>query len=330
MLIKFFKSSFLIQYFVLVLFTAALWLPGFLSNPGLPVETDLITPFYNIGHYLLNLFDAASPALAVAIVLTSALTLNNILVFHELTPKNNILPAFIFVLLMSSNPNALCSYPVIIAMPFFTWFLHTMFKMNDEPENYMEVFNASMLVSVISMIRPVTIILFVYVIMSLLVYGIFNGRNLIIAFIAVILPYVYLFLFFFWTDQVPAALEAYGSYFGNILSFELNKSVIQLMIWTIFALLMLFPAFTRISGTLSSFNINFRKKMAATSWLMVFSMPLIIFQGSVNYNTLIFLPAAIMIAHYYQLFKKSFMNEITLLIFFLLILINNYLHFFNA
>jgi hypothetical protein len=330
MLIKFFKSSFLVQYFVLVLITAALWVPGFLANPGLPVEPNLITPFYNIVHYLLKMFDAASPALAVAIVLTSALTLNNILVFHELTPKNNILPSFIFVLLMSSNPIILCSYPFIIALPFFTWFLHTMFKMNDEPENYMEVFNASILVSVISMIWPVAIFLFVYVIMSLLVYGIFNGRNLVIALIAVILPYVYLFLYFFWTDQVPAALEAYSNYFGDIFSFKMNRSIIQLLIWAIFSLFMLFPSFTRISGSLSSFNINFRKKMAATSWLMVFSLPLIVFHGSINYNNLIYLPSAIMVAHYYQLFKKSLMNEIILLIFFLLILINNYLHLLNA
>jgi hypothetical protein len=133
MLIKFFRSSFLIQYFVLVLVTVALWIPGFLTNPGLPVEPNLITPLYNIAHYLLKLWEPASPALSFAIVLISALTLNNILVFHDLTPKNNLLPAFIFILFMGSNPHALGTYPVILALPFFTWFLHTIFKMNDEP-----------------------------------------------------------------------------------------------------------------------------------------------------------------------------------------------------
>jgi hypothetical protein len=194
----------------------------------------------------------------------------------------------------------------------------------------MEVFNASILVSVISLIYPAAIILFIFIWMTLLVYGIFNGRNLIISVIALLLPYIYLYLYFFWTDQADAALAAYLDYFRNIFSFILNKEVLQLFIWSIFSIFMLLPAFMRISGTLSSFNINFRKKMAATSWLMAFSLPMIIFQGSVNFNNLIFLPAAIMIAHYYQLFKKSAMNEIALLIFMVLVLLNNYLFFFNA
>ncbi len=330
MLIKFFRSSFLIQYFALVLVTAGIWLPGFLANPGLPVEPDLITPLYNIAHYLLNLFDVASPAVALGIVLVSALTLNNILVFHELTPKNNLLPAFLFILFMGSDPITLCSYPVIIALPLFTWFLHTIYKMNDEPENYMEVFNASILVSIISMFYPVAIILYIFIWLSLLVYGTFNGRNLIISFIAVSLPYVYLFLYFFWTDQLNGALDSYSNYFGKIFAFRMNKDTWQLAVWSIFAIFMLLPAFMRITGTLSSFGINFRKKMAATGWLMTFTLPMILFQGQVDYNTLIFLPASIMIAHYYHLFKKSVLNEIALLIFLILVLANNYLHILNA
>jgi len=330
MLIKFFRSSFLIQYFLLVLVTAGIFVPGFLSNPGLPVEPNLITPFYNLAHYLLNMLDAASPAVALAIILISSLTLNNILIFHELTPKNNLLPAFLFILLMGSNPLALCTYPVVLALPLFTWFLHTIYKINDEPENYMEVFNASILISIISMIYPVAVILYIFIWMTLLIYGTFNGRNLIISFIALVLPYIYLFLFFFWTDQVDTALASYQEYFRGIFAFQMNRNLLQMVIWSIFAIFMLLPAFMRITSTLSSFGINFRKKMAATAWLVSFSVPLIIFHGKVDYNTLIFLPASIMIAHYYHLFKKSLLNEIALLLLLFLILANNYLHVFNA
>jgi hypothetical protein len=330
MLIKFFRSSFLIQYFFLVVVIGGIWIPGFLSNPGIPVETGLITPLYNIAHYLLKMFDAASPAAALAIIIISAFTLNNILVYHELTPKNNLLPAFLFILLMGSNPLTLCSYPVIIAMPFFMWFIHSLFRINDEPENYMEVFNASILISIISMIYPVAIIFFVSIWLILLVYGVFNGRNLIISIIAVALPYLYLFLYFFWTDQLNEALNAYLGFFGNMFIFEMNKNFLQIAIWSIFAIFMILPAYMRITGTLGTFNINFRKKMSATAWLVAFSLPIIIFHGKVDYNTIIFIPASIMVAHYFNLFKKSVMNEIVLLLFLILILVNNYLHLLNA
>lgn len=330
MLIKFFRSSYLIQYFLFVVIMAVIWVPGFLRNQGVPVEPNLITPLYNLAHYILNMVGALSPALALAIVLLSSLTLNNILIFHELTPKNNLLPAFLFILLMGSNPDTLCTYPVILSLPLFTWFLHTIFKMNDEPENYMEVFNASILVSVISMIYPVAIVLYLFIWLVLLIYRTFNGRNLIISFIAVSLPYLYLFLYFFWTDQLEPARDAYMQYFGNILDFRMNRGLLQLAIWSLFAIFMLLPAFLRISGTLSTFGINFRRKMSATSWLMIFALPMIVFQGKVDYATLIFLPSSIMIAHYYHLFKRSFLNEIALLLLLILILINNYLPFLNA
>jgi hypothetical protein len=330
MLIKFFRSSFLIQYFVLVLITAAIWVPGFLSNQGLPVEPRLITPLYNIAHYLLSMLDFASPVVALAIVFISALTLNNILVFHELTPKNNILPAFIFILLVGSNPLTLCSYPVILTLPFFTWFLHTIFKMNDEPENYMEVFNASILISIISMIYPLSIILFLFIWLVLLIYGTVNGRNIFISLIAVFLPYLYLLFYYFWIDQLSSAFAAYRDLFSGFLEIEVNKSILQMAIWILFMVFMLLPAFMRITGTLSSFGINFRKKMSATAWLVAFLLPMIFFSGKPDFNTLIFVPSAIMIAHYYQLFKKSVLNEIALLLFLVLILANNYLQLFHA
>jgi hypothetical protein len=330
MLIKFFKSSYLIQYFFLILVTTAIWIPGFLANQGLPVEPNLITPLYNLALYILKMFEAASPAAALVIVVISAFTLNNILVYHELTPKNNLLPAFLFIVFMGSNPYTLCSYPVILSLPFFTWFIHTIFKVNDEPEDYMAVFNASFLVSIISMIYPAAIILYVSIWMILLVFGTFTGRNLIVSFIAMLLPYIYLFLYFFWTDQINEALSAYKAYLFDILHFTLNSGLMQWCIWAIFVIFMLFPAFTRITGTLGSFSINFRKKMAATGWLLAFTFPMIIFQGQVDYHSLIFLPATIMVAHYYHLFKRSAWNEIALLLFLLLILVNNYLQLFRA
>jgi hypothetical protein len=330
MLIKFFRTSFLIQYFALILITAAIWIPAFMSNPGLPVETALITPFYNLVHIAVSQLDIASPIVALAIILISALTLNNILIFHDLTPKNNLLPSFVFILLMGSNPLTLCTYPVILVIPLFIWLLHTLYRANDEPENFMLVFNAGMLISAISMIYPPAAIFFICLWLILLIFGIFNGRNLVISVIAFVLPYVYLFLYFFWTDQTGEAVGSYLSYFGNIFEFRMNKDIRQMAIWAMFAIFMLLPAFLRITSTVSTFNINFRKKMSATVWLMAFSLPLILFQGKVDYNTLVFLPASIMIAHYYNLFKKSVMNEIALLIMLLLVLANNFLHSFNA
>jgi hypothetical protein len=314
----------MIHYIALVFITAILWVPGFSGHGTLISGPELITPLYQAAYGLLAMSPTASTILAILIVFASALSLNNILSYHDLTPKNNLLPALIFIVLMSSNPLILNAYPLIIALPLLTWFLHTIYKMNDEPENYMEVFNASILVSIISMIYFPAAILWILIWLALLIYGSFNGRNIIISFIAFLLPYLYLGLYFFWTDRLEEAGFTYLSYFQSVFHFEMNTSMLQWVIWGLFLIFMLLPSFMRISSSLSVFGINYRKKMAVTIWLMVFSLPMIIMSGKLDYHTMIFLPASVMTAHYFHLFKRSVLNELALLLFIILILVHNY------
>jgi hypothetical protein len=327
MLIKFFKTSFIIQYFSLVVISVGLWVPGFLQLKPIAAEPDLTTPLYNLIYPLVSILQPYNPIISFIIVLTSALTLNNILVYHDLTPKNNLLPAFIFMLLMSSGKAALNLFPVIITIPFFTWFLHTIYRVNDEPENNLAVFNASMILSVISMIYFPAVILFFLLWMILLVFGAFSGRNIIITFIGFLLPYVYLALFYFWTDQLEPAMAAYSDFFSSLLKFTSEIDYLQYVVWSVLLFLMLFPAFFKITGTLSSYNINFRKKMGATNWFLVLSVPLVILSGKVEYNLVLLIPASILIAHYFNIFKRSWWNETVILAFLALIALHNYLKF---
>jgi hypothetical protein len=330
MLIKFFRSSFLIQYFFLVILTGLIWAPGFLMKNPAPEPFGLATPIYSLAFRLLALADWISPLAAAIIIFTSALTLNNVLIYHDISPKNNLLPAFLFILLMGSTPPMLGFYPVVLIIPFFIWFLHTLFRVNDEPENFMAVFNSSLILSIITMILPEMLWLFFVIWIMLLVFGVFNGRNLLISFIGLWLPYVYLAVYYFWTDQLTAAIDNYASYFLQLAGQDFRVGIGQMVVWGVLFLLMLVPAFFRLTGTLSSFNISYRKKIAATAWLLVFTLPLVLVTGPLDHHSLIFLPASIMIAAFYNTFKKAVWHEIILLSFLLLLLANQYLRLIDA
>jgi hypothetical protein len=325
MLIRFFRSSFLGQYLFLMLVTAAIWLRGFLVTVPVPPELEFIAPIYSLVTYLAALHPVISPLLSVLIVFSAALTLNNILIYHDLAPKNNLLPALLFILMMGSNPDTLCIYPILIALPLFTWFLHTIFRSNNEPDNFISVFNAGLILSVISMIAPTTVFLFLFIWIALLVFGTFNGRNLIISVMGFLLPYIYLAVYYFWIDQLPAALIAYQLFFMNLFDFGLTNDPLQFVIWGLFIGLMLLPAIYRTNNTLGSFNINFRKKMSATGWLLAFTFPMVLMSGETHYQTLIYLPSVILIGHFYNQFKKPVWHEVILLTYLGLILLNNYL-----
>ena len=325
MLIRFFRSSFIIQYIALVLLTAALWAPGFIRLPVAMELNGLVAPLYHLAAKLAGLAEIISPLATVIIVFVSALTLNNILIFHDLAPKNDLLPALIFIILMGSSPETLGFSPVVMTIPFFAWFLHTIFQVNDEPENYMAVFNASILISVISMVSPEMILLFFLIWIMLLIFGTFNGRNLVISLIGLLVPYLYLGVYYFYTDQLPDALQAYRQYILSQAGPHFRVDYWQLAAWAIFIFLMLAPAFLRITSTLGVTNINFRKKMAATAWFLVFSIPLIFSSGPLESHNLLFLPASVMIAHYFSLFKKPVWQEIVLAVFLVVIILHQYL-----
>jgi hypothetical protein len=162
--------------------------------------------------------------------------------------------------------------------------------------------------------------------MILLVFGAFSGRNIIITFIGFLLPYIYLALYYFWTDQLDQAIVAYSDFFGSLLGFSSGVDYMQYVVWSVLLFLMIFPAFFKITGTLSSYNINFRKKMGATNWFLVLSVPLIILSGKIEYNMVILIPASVIISHYFNIFKRSWWNETVLLVFLALIALHNYLN----
>ena len=162
--------------------------------------------------------------------------------------------------------------------------------------------------------------------MILLVFGTFSGRNIIITFIGFFLPYVYLTLYYFWVDKLDIAVEAYSGFFTNLLHFNASSDYLQYGIWAYFLFLMLFPAFFKITGSLSSSNINLRKKMGATNWFLILSSPLVFLSGQIEFNLLLLLPSSIIIAHYYNLFKRSWWNEVVILAFLALIALHNYLN----
>jgi hypothetical protein len=66
--------------------------------------------------------------------------------------------------------------------------------------------------------------------------------------------------------------------------------------------------------------------MGATNWFLIVSAPLILLSGDINFSLLILLPSSILIAHYYNIFKRSVWNEIMLLVFLAIVAAHNYLN----
>ena len=105
------------QYLVLIIIAALLWLRAYIS-PCSNIDANDISPLYAL---LLNALPANTllgSIAAFALLLAEALILNFILIRHDLLPKNSLVAALVFVVLMSIMPQAIGLGPILCAAAF--------------------------------------------------------------------------------------------------------------------------------------------------------------------------------------------------------------------
>ncbi len=324
MLIKFFRSSFLIQYFVLLIITGGIWFKAFMQPAELPVEQSFIAPFWSLLFPLLKQIPGLLAPIALFFIFSSALALNSVLAFHELIPKNSLLPSLLFILFMSSSPCLMTIYPSLLMTPILIYLLHLAFRMYEQSDYIRSSFSAGLLISLMSMLYTPAVFLVILFFLVFLVFGILSWREWVILIIGFFLPFFYLAVYYFWTDKLLEAASEYIGYFIRFFNFHFDFNILQLATWGLFIVLMLIPAIYRISSTLNGFNINFRKKMTASIWLLLISAVLIPSDQGIAFNNMFFLPSTILIAHHYSVIRKSYFHDIILLVFITLIVLQNF------
>jgi hypothetical protein len=325
MLIRFFRSSFIIQYAVLALIGVGLWIPGFLHPLPLPVEGSPVAPLYDLIYRIMPEIPWLPVALALLLVFSEALILNSIFIYHDLVPKNSLLPSLIFIILMSSGNQSLTLYPVLLAILPLTFFLHLLYQIYEESHNLNKVLGVGLLAALTSMIYAPLVLFLLFIWIAFLVYRSLQWREWLVALIGFGLPYVYLATYYFWVDKLGEISALYIQYFRDILVFKVTMDPLQLGIWGIFSLLMFLPAVFRVSATLGGFNIAFRRRMAATVWMAVFGAIMIVSPGDIFCNNLIYLPATGILAHYYSTMKRPLWHEMILLLYLAAIGAHNYM-----
>lgn len=325
MLIRFFRYSFIIQYIALILIGVALWVPAFLDPQPLPLHGSTAAPVYLLIERVFPGLLWLAPLLGLLLVLAVALILNSIFIYHDLVPKNTLLPSLLFLLFMSSDPSALTLYPVLLVMLPMAYYAHLLYKLYEESQNLNIVLGLGLLSALTSMLYPPLMLFLLFTWIAILVYRTFHWREWLVALIGFVLPYLYLGIYYFWMDQLVAVGESYLQYFRELLVFKASVDLLQLPVWGIFLVLILLPAVFRVSSTLGGYNIAFRRRMAATIWMAIFSLLTVVARGEISFNTLLYLPATVILAHHYSSIKKPVVSEIILMLYLIAIGAHNYL-----
>ncbi|HSG67557.1 MAG TPA: DUF6427 family protein [Bacteroidales bacterium] len=324
MLIRYFKSSFYPQYLLLVLLAAGLW-AGVLYHGCSQTETGKESPLFMVLTGAVGFNSLLGLFVGFILTLFAAFLLNFILIRHELLPKNGLIGALVFVILMSHPALALGMNPVITAGLFIVLAFDRILSTYGKADPTQEVFSAAFLSALASVIYFPSVVLILLLLISFVVFGTFSFRMLLVAVSGILAVYLYLFVFYFLNDQLEVQYEVYSEWIRTMPDMAFLSSGAEYVVW-IMVLLMFIAAIMHLFSHLNEWNISVRKKALMTMWLVMLGVITVFYEGDKLPIALllIMIPVSAIIAVYLASRKKpNLMMEIYLILIYLATLANN-------
>ncbi len=230
MLIRFFKNNSIFHYFLILCIAFFLWYPKFQEtifyeeiNKGILYA--FIEGLFNVSPLFANIF-------SFIFLFFQGLLINVICQNYKFLPKYNVLPAFIYIVLMSINPDLCILNPYLFSNFFIIIALFFILKQYDKEKPYMKILNIGLMFSISALFLQTTIIYIIPMIISFMILGYKRWRYWIIIFIAYLIPLLFIFTYYFVYDKIPELLEYYKQFIRFDYSF-ISSSLTQINIWQV-------------------------------------------------------------------------------------------------
>jgi len=300
-------------------------MPSFLAPPEIITDQYSVQPIYNLIAGWLSDFPLAAAILGYIVLITSGIYLNIVMISNDLISKNSLVPAFTYIVLMSIYPENLTLTPILISTLPLILMLRIVFSMYELTDTLKASLSIGLAISIVTLIYFSGIFLIPFIFIVLIVLRIASWRDWIIPFIGFILPYLYLWAFYFVTDQTSLVFSVYAEYFSRSFHLEIDTSYTYLLIEGFIVLFLLIPSMLKISASLNSFNIVTRKRLNIISWFFFFTVIIAFSGGEPSGNYLYYFSGSMLISHFLDTKKRSFRNEIIMVILVAGIILNHFI-----
>ncbi len=221
MLVRFFKSNQVYIYAIIPLVLLVLRWPVIISEPPftpsgqLPFLADLLT--WLSGQTYLNMI------LSAICITYQAYVLSEISNEHRLIPFSSNLVAFILALSYSIFAPHHWFSPVILSNLFIVLAIERIMNIYHQGEIRGNIFRAGIYISIASIFYLPSSFMLLVLFYDLIVIRTFNWREFAISFIAFLVPFVYLWAYYFLVDELEIFLNYFvePKTFLSILEFKL-------------------------------------------------------------------------------------------------------------
>lgn len=327
MLISFFKKSFITQYAALIFIQCLLWLPAFLAPENFQKSfVKIEAPAYQLIEWIFGDRQFVSILFAFLLIMFSGFLINYSLTRHGLAPKNSLLPAFLFYLLAAHQPWLLQLHPGLIPTVILILVLYLLFDLYVERNAYSHVFHTGFFLAIASLFYSPMIFFVPMVFFTFVVYSLFEWREWVIFILGFMCVFLFAATAYFWFDDLPELLGWLASLKDKILWIKLPSISLLGIIIEGMLLLFILLAMYVLGNRINEKIISIRKRYWSVIWTFFISLISFILSG-INaefHLLLLILPIAIIVSFYLSEIHKTRWQNILLLTFFVLILINNF------
>lgn len=283
-------------------------------------------PTAPLGQWIYNLvlrFPAIAKPMMVFLIISLTLTLNAILIRHDISPRQSIFPAIIALVLMLFTPDAYHLLVTLACLVLLLFSLHNVMALYGEQYPFNKVLNATMSISVASMISPPVIVFAFFVWLGFFTFRINTWREWIISFMGFLLPYFYLALMYLWNDNLMLAYKLYDNLISGFNFILERQGPLELISIGLFALWLLMSASRFLSDTNDKI-ISIRKKMWIINHFTFAGIVAALLSGGAFMAMLpvVFMPASAMISYAVINGKRSWIHDM-ILIFIVIIAVLN-------
>lgn len=312
MLIGIFKKSRVLTPFILILLALLLWADSFIffTHHSLPAQQ--AAPLFNLLLPFIQNFPLLQVIAAWCFLIIQAFLVNHIVTSRNLMDRFTLLPALIYVVLMSGTFEMMSLNPVLFANFFLLLALNKIFDAFPEKEIILQVYNVGLLVALAGLFYlPALLFLFLAVI-ALFTYTVGNIRGLLATLMGFATPFLFLGVILYLADVFEENFSAILSYQGLLQVFSHSFSYYTQAFLGFLGMLFL-VAFLKVTfGHFGEKPIRIRKRFHILVWFFFIALlSTLVMEGffEIHYALMV-IPLSMFLSVFFMEMKKNLLPEI--------------------
>lgn len=326
MLLKFFKSDRPLVLITIPVLIFLLWMPEFMQNQVALFHFDnYSSPLYFYFQSIHIKYPLISKISGLALVLLLAFMLARLNSKYFFISIRTQMPALVYLMLVSSIPSLSRLSPMILSSVFFIFALDKLMGSFKQEGIAYKYFDAALIISISAMIYFPFIFIILILWIALIILRTFNWREWMFTFIGVLLPFLFLFTYYYWTDEgfISGVTKLFSIL--EVRKYEINFSA-GYKLFTGFILLLILLASFNILKSYDTRKIQIRKYYLLFLFVFIISVLLYIITPVIGVEIIyiVAIPVSFLLSHYFVVIKTNFINNLIFGLFILAVIALRY------